>query len=175
LYRANAPSIDEIQFEWWQLALVLAGALVFQSTIAPHLLVRGTFPSLVCLIVVWFGLRSGTAAGAVFGLIAGLAEDALGTSGAAWTVSTAIVGALAGRLGSTAIVESLWLLVPTYGALGIMRFAIFSIAMKLQGTPVPLIGPHWHAELWRALFESGIALALLQFVPRLRGERVDAR
>ena len=136
MYRSSlsgVPSLDEFHPNFWQLAFALAAALLIQSFEARYLMVRGATIGWVTLLIAWYGMRAGTIPGAIFGLIAGTCEDALGgVTGVAWTFASAAAGALAGRLGGTPLVDSLWTGVPTLVALGLFRFAAFTIALQLQ-------------------------------------------
>ena len=102
--------------------LIIAAAIVLQTTLA-RFLVRGTSGvDLILVAVVYLGLTSGPVAGTLSGTIAGLAQDSLGSgiigvSGLAKTV----VGFLAGIVGTTFIV-----------AQTIPRFLVFFAATALQ-------------------------------------------
>jgi rod shape-determining protein MreD len=102
--------------------LVIAVALVLQTTLA-RFLVRGTGGvDLVLVAVAYLGLAAGPVAGIFSGTIAGLAQDSLGSGiiGVGGLAKT-VVGFLAGIIGTTFIVSQT-----------IPRFLVFFGATLLQ-------------------------------------------
>jgi rod shape-determining protein MreD len=161
---------------WWKVALVLFAVVIAQSTIAPHVALRGAVPGLVLLLVLWYGFRTDVVGGLLLGAIAGACEDALaGPSGAGWTVSTAIVGALAGRSAGTFISESRTWLVPYVALATIVRYGVYAIVTRAEGQPIVLPTMHAHEMLWQALYNAVLAFALLTFVPKTGVSRVGLR
>jgi rod shape-determining protein MreD len=161
---------------WWKVALALVIALLVQTTIAPHLAIRGATPSLVLLLVLWYGLRTSFPAGLLFGTIAGALEDALaGWTGAAWTISSAIVGALAGRTAGTVLTESRLWLVPYVALATVVRYGIYAVVLRAEGHVVALPATHAHALFWQALLNGLIAYLVLTFVPKSVVSRVGLR
>ncbi len=160
----------------WKVGLALAVALLLQTTVAPYLTIRGAMPSLVLVVVLWYGLRTNIASGLLFGTVAGALEDALaGWTGAAWTLSTAIVGALAGRTAGTVVTESRLWLVPYVAIATIVRYGIATIVLRSEGRVVALPALHAHALLWQALLNALIAFLVLTFVPKTAVSRVGLR
>jgi len=160
----------------WQVALALAAALVVQSTLAPTLAIRGASPSFVTLIVAWYGIRTGSLRGLALGLAAGACEDALaGLSGVAWTFATGLAGALAGRLARTWLADTRIVLVPFAAAITLVRWVAFALLMEAQGRPLALIAAHLHTTLVQSAIDAAIALALLVYVPALRGGNAHRR
>ncbi len=150
--------------------------MIAQSLLARYLPIRGATFGLIATLIAWYAMRSGPTSGAFFGLIAGACEDALaGGTGAAWTFSSAAIGVLGGRLGSTLLVDSLWLWVPTIAALGIVRYAVFLLVMEIEGRTPHLVTLHLHQILLQALLDAALAFVALQRFPRLRIERVVDR
>jgi rod shape-determining protein MreD len=170
-FRANpegAPAYAPDPPAWPLVALVLAGSLLVQSTLEPLLPIRGSIVSWVLLLVLWYAIRTGTGGGFVLGLIAGACEDALaGNTGAAWTFSTALVGAAAGRLARTWLADTKVALVPGVALATLVRFALFSASMAAEGRMLTLAQAHFHAALWQALLNALVALALLAAFPQL--------
>ena len=161
---------------WWKVALALVVAALLQTTIEPGLAIRGAMPSLLLLLVLWYGLRTNFAAGLLFGAIAGALEDALsGWTGAAWTISTAIVGGLAGRTAGTFVTESRLWLTPFVALATVARFAIYTVVLRAEDHAIPLPAQHAHALLWQALMNALIAYLILTFVPRAVVSRVGLR
>jgi rod shape-determining protein MreD len=170
-FRANpegAPAYAPDPPAWPLVALTLVGALLVQSTLEPLLPIRGTTISWVLLLVLWYANRTGTAGGFVLGLVAGACEDALaGNTGAAWTFSTALVGAGAGRLARTWLGDTKLALVPGVALATLVRYALFSALMTMEGRMLPLGLAHFHAALWQSLLNALVALALLATLPQL--------
>jgi rod shape-determining protein MreD len=105
-----------------RLAVVIAAALVLQTTLA-RFLVRGSIGvDLVLVAVVYLSLTRGPTAGLLSGMVAGLAQDALGTGivGIGGLAKT-VVGYLAGTFGSAFIV-----------AQPIPRFLVFFAATVVE-------------------------------------------
>jgi len=161
---------------WWKVGLALAGALLLQTTVAPQFPFRGAVPSLVLLVVLWYGLRTNASSGLLLGTIAGALEDALaGWTGAAWTISTAIVGALAGRTAGTVVTESRLWLVPYVALATIVRYGIATIVLRSEEHLVALPALHAHALAWQALMNALIAFLVLTFLPKTAVSRVGLR
>ncbi len=149
---------------WWHVALALAIALGVQSTLAPFIAVRGAVPSFVLLVAAWYAVRMGSLRGFTFGLIAGACEDALaGSTGVAWTFSTALAGALAGRLARTWLADTKVALIPGAAAVTLVRYGAFALIMQLQGRPAALPLAELHVALWQSALDALVAAAALFF------------
>jgi cell shape-determining protein MreD len=161
---------------WWKAALALAVALLLQSTLGQYVAIRGAVPGLVLLLVLWYGMRTDMPSGLLFGTIAGACEDALaGWTGAAWTLSTALVGALAGRTAGTFVTESRLWLVPYAALATVARYAVFVIVLRTEDRAVALPMTHAHALLWQAALNAIVTFAVLSFIPKLGVSRVGLR
>ncbi len=166
---AVAPAYVPEPPVWWHVALSLVAALIVQSAFAPFLAVRGGTVSFVTLLVGWYATRVGTLRGFTFGLVAGLCEDALaGTTGVGWTFSTALAGAVAGRVANTWAADLRLVLVCGVAALGLARFAAFAVIEQMLGRPLASPVAAAHAALWQALLDAAVALAVLTIWPQLR-------
>ena len=153
---------------WRHAATWLAVTLVLQSTLAPSIAVRGATASFVLLVVAWYGVRSGSLLGLTFGLIAGACEDALaGSTGVAWTFSTAIAGFAAGRIARTWLADLPLALALGASALTLARYAAFVIIMQIEGRELGLPLLHLHAVLWQASLDGAIAFIVLRLRPSL--------
>ena len=90
----GSPSPPALIFDppaWWKVALTLLAVVIVQTTLVPQLAFRGAVPSLVLLLVLWYGMRTGVVSGLLFGTIAGACEDALaGWTGGAYGVGKRI-------------------------------------------------------------------------------------
>jgi rod shape-determining protein MreD len=165
---AGAPAYAPDPPAWPLVALSLFAALLVQSSIEPLFPIRGATVSWVLLLVLWYANRTGTGGGFVLGLIAGACEDALaGNTGAAWTFSTALVGAGVGRLARTWLGDTKLTLVPGVALATLVRYVLFSALMTIEGRMLPLGLAHFHAVLWQSLFDALVALALLAAFPQL--------
>jgi len=165
---AGAPAYAPDAPAWPLVALALAVALLVQSTLEPLFPIRGATISWVLLLVLWYAIRTGTGGGFVLGLIAGACEDALaGNTGAAWTFSTALVGAAAGRLARTWLADTKLALLPGVALATLLRYALFSAILAAEGRMLPLALAHFHAAAWQALLDGLVALALLALFPQL--------
>jgi hypothetical protein len=154
----------------WAIALAIFVALLAQSTLEPYVAVRNAGPSLVTLVVAWYGVRMGSLRGLACGLAAGACEDALaGLTGLAWTFATGIAGALAGRLARTWLADTKLVLVPFAGAITLVRFLAFAILMQAQGRPLPLPLLHLRQAIVQSIIDAVIALVVLVAFPRLGG------
>jgi rod shape-determining protein MreD len=160
----------------WATALALFAALSVQSMLPPWLALRGAAPALVLLVVIWYGLRTGTAAGLLIGTLAGACEDALaGWTGAGWTLATAAAGALAGRCAGTFVSEG-HLRIAAFVALAtLLRFAVFAAVLGAQGRALALPVAHMHVALWQAALDALLAWLALKLFPRLEVSRVGLR
>jgi hypothetical protein len=154
----------------WHVVLALAAALGLQATLAPFVAVRGAVVSLVVLVVAWYAVRMGSLRGFAFGMVAGACEDALtDATGVAWTFSTALAGALAGRLARTYLADTKLALVPGAAAVTLVRYGAFALIMQWQGRGAALPLTQLHAALWQSALDAGVALAALWIFPALGG------
>jgi len=161
---------------WWKVALALVVALLLQTTVEPYLTLRGAAPSLVLLLVLWYGLRTNAAAGLMFGALAGACEDAMtGWTGAAWTISSAMVGALAGRTAGTHLTESRLWLVPYVALATLARYGIYALVLRAEERVTPLPATHFHVILWQALLNALLAYFVMMLIRQAEVSRVGFR
>jgi rod shape-determining protein MreD len=161
---------------WWMTGLALLVALLLQTQTGPWLALRGAAPGFVFLFVLWYGLRTDMLGGFLVGMLAGACEDALaGWTGAAWMFATAITGALAGRTAGTVVSESRVWLVPYAALATLFRYALFALALRVEGHALPVPVAHLHQVLWQAALDALLAYLALTFLPRLRVSRVGLR
>jgi hypothetical protein len=164
----SAPAYEPYPQVTWQVVLALATALLVQTTLGAHLQFRGATIPFVALIVAWYALRTGSLSGLTFGLIAGACEDALaGSTGAAWTLSTGLIGLACGRLRGTWLADTRLALVPGAALVTFVRYCAFAVAMQAEGRPLPLPLTHLHAALWQSLLGGIAAFIILRVAPRL--------
>lgn len=150
---------------WQRVALLLGIALILQSTIFHWFAFRGATPSATLVLVVWYALSAGRMGGMVFGLIAGMLEDALswGTGGG-WTIATALAGLFAGSLRGGFFTDSMVPAAAITFFTTLVRAFVFWSVMAIQGYKSGLGATHAHAALWQgvqnALLYVFITLAL---------------
>ncbi len=151
---------------WWAAAIFLAVALLAQVELFHYFRFRNAEISGVLLVVAWYAIHVDVRRAALFGLIAGICEDALSAqTGAAWTISTTATAVVAAMLSRGFFADSIPLVAAIVVFATLLRDAIFWSAMALQGGyPAGLGGWHLHQTLWQAalnaLFVALIMLAL---------------
>lgn len=154
----------------WLVALAVTLAVILQSAVLSAFALRGAMPSLVLLVVAWYGLRTGTARGIACGLLAGACEDALaGSSGFAWTFATGFAGALAGRAARPRLSDMKLLVLPLVFALTGVRYFVFAALMQAQSRPLTLGSQAVHAVLWQSIFNAALAFVVLRIAPPVTG------
>ena len=152
---------------WWVAAVYLAIALIVQMEILHFVTVRGAQPSIVLVIVVWYALHSDIRSAAIFGLVAGLCEDALGAqTGGAWTISTTLTAVFAGALTRWFFADSIPVVAGVVVAATLLRRMVFWVVMALQGYPAGYARLHLHEALWEALLNVIFTVAALLIVRR---------
>ncbi len=159
----------------WLLALGLA-AIVLQSTLLRDAGVRGGSLSILTVLLVWAGLRSGPAAGGLLGLITGVVEDALGGGGAN-VLGTTLVGYIAGVLSGRFFADSLPVFVSAVAVAtwlrGVLGYAVLAFGMGERGMWVAW----WHALAWQTLLNCTFAVVLvlaLRIATNLQSRRAVA-
>ena len=153
-------------------ALVLAGALVAQTTLLHFAVLRGATPSLVLVAVVWFSIRVDARRAALYGLFAGVCEDALGAStGGAWTIATTVTATLTSVLSRGFFADSIPLVCSVTIVATLIRDLIFWVVMSLEGYPAGFATVHLHQALWQALLDALVMLIAMVVVRRVEGER----
>ena len=156
---------------WWIAALALLGALLVQSTLAPLASFRGGIVSVVVLVTMWFALRTGPSGALAFGTFVGAGEDGLGTTGAAWTLSTAVVAFALSRGRARLPVDRPALLAVTIATTTLARASIALVVLALERRPAASLGSHLHADLWQALLTALAGTLVFALFPRLAGAR----
>lgn len=148
--------------------LIIAVAIVLQTTLARYL-VRGTSGvDLILVAVVYLGLTSGPAAGTLSGTIAGLAQDSLGSGiiGIGGLAKT-VVGFLAGVVGTTFIVAQTIPRFLVFFAATVLQLAItFGLHFLLDPRP-PALG--YYGALAQALGNALLGVVLFQAGDALPG------
>jgi rod shape-determining protein MreD len=160
-YRSN--HVHEAPFAgpvWWVAASVLCGALLLQIEALRGLSFRGAELSIVTVVVVWYALRAGWRHAAVFGLVAGLAEDVFSAqTGGAWTISTTLTALFVSWLSRWFFADSAFVVGGAVAVATLLRRMLFWMVMALQGYPPGYAGTHLHEALWEALLNACFAAA----------------
>jgi rod shape-determining protein MreD len=180
MQRANPsamPPMAALDTPPWAAAFgALVVALLLQTTILHAAQFRGGIVSWVFLVVVWFAVRGGPARGALFGLCAGVCEDAVaGDTTAAWTVATPLVAAAVGRLSPWIGAANPLGFAALAGAAALARIVVYRLILQAQGLPPGFDATNAHAALWSALLDALAACLILVLFPRLRPLHVDRR
>lgn len=154
---------------WYVAAAWLAAALLAQSTIVHYVAIRGVVPSLVLVVVIWYAIRVDARRAVLYGLVAGLCEDALSArSGAAWTIATSLSAVLASVLSRGFFADSIPLVLVITVATTLVRALIYWVAAALGGYPPGLGTMHLH----EAIVASALNAAVM-VVAMLAGRRFD--
>lgn len=153
---------------WWMTVAALAGALVLQVMLAPHLAVFGVVPDLLLLVVITLAFVEGPSAGAAGGFAAGFLGDLLGTGPiGAWALVLAVAGYAAGLLAENLFAEG-WLAPATVAIItGLVTDASYLVVVVILGA-----GPDfWQAlvsvVLPRAVYNSVLVLLAYPWLARL--------
>lgn len=145
-------------------------AVLLQATILHYLAIRDVVPSLVLVVVIWYAVRVDARRAALYGLAAGLCEDALSAqTGAAWTIATCLSALLASRLSRGFFADSIPLATTIIVIATLARALIFWIVMALSGYPSGLGTLHFHQALLQAALN---AIAMVAAI--LVGRRFEA-
>jgi rod shape-determining protein MreD len=132
-------------------------AAILQSTIMPHLAVRGVFADLPVLLVVSWSLIRGAGEGVVWGFVAGLAVDLLsgGPFGAA-TLSLTAIGLISGSGKSTALRANVLLPSVVMFLVTIIYSLVFLLVVGITGNRVI-----WLDSLLQIVLPSAVLNAAL--------------
>ncbi len=152
---------------------LLAIGLLVQIEALHYFSFRDARPSIVLVVVVWYASRAELRSAAIFGLIAGLCEDALGATGAAWTISTMLAAAFASTLSRWFFADSIPVAAGVVFAATLLRRLVFWIVMALQGYPAGYARLHFHQALWTALLNALLVCAAMAVARRFQA-RVPA-
>jgi rod shape-determining protein MreD len=152
---------------WHVAAIWLVLAVAVQATLAHYLAIRNAVPSFVLVVVVWYAIRVDARRAAIYGLVAGLCEDALSAqTGAAWMISTSLSGLLASRLSRGFFADSIPLVTAITALTTLVRSLIFWMGMALGGYPAGLGTMHFHEALEQAALNDAVIVAAMLVVRR---------
>jgi rod shape-determining protein MreD len=152
---------------WYIAAAWLTAALLVQTTIGNLIAIRGVAPSFVLVVVVWYAIRVDARRAALYGLAAGICEDALSAqTGGAWTISTTLVAVIAGSLSRGFFADSLPLVTAMAALATLLRALFFWIVMAAQGYPPGLGSLHVHEALLQSALDALVMLAAMLLLRR---------
>lgn len=142
---------------WWTTVGALAGALVLQVMLAPHIAIGGVIPNFLLLVVVTLSFVEGPSAGAVAGFVAGLLLDLLSTGPVgAWALVLSVTGYTAGMLSENLFAEG-WLAPVTVAIIaGLLADFSYLLAVTVLG-----VGPAFWQSLVRAVLPRALYNAVL--------------
>jgi rod shape-determining protein MreD len=157
---------------WYVAAAWLALAVLAQSTIVHYFAIRNVVPSLVLAVVVWYAIRVDARRAALFGLVAGLCEDALSAqSGAGWTIATSLSGLLASVLSRGFFADSIPLVIAITMVATLARALVFWVVEALGGYPAGLGGLHFHEAVIASVLNAIVMVLAMVVVRRFDPER----
>ncbi|MBV8067107.1 MAG: rod shape-determining protein MreD [Candidatus Eremiobacteraeota bacterium] len=163
MLRAGKPHVAPfVGPAWYVAAAWLAGALAVQATVVHYLAVRGVVPSCVLVVVVWYAIRVDARRAAVYGLVAGLYEDALSAgTGAAWMIATTLSALLASRLSRGFFADSIPLASAIVVLATLFRALLFWTVMALSGYPPGLGTLHFRESLLQSALNAVVIVAAM--------------
>jgi rod shape-determining protein MreD len=143
---------------WYVAAAWLALAVLAQSTVVHYFAVRNVVPSVVLTVVIWYAIRVDALRAALYGLVAGLCEDALSAqTGAAWTISTSLSALLVSVLSRGFFADSIPLVIGITLVATLARALLYWIVAGVGGYPTGLGSMHLH----EAVAQSGLNAILI--------------
>ncbi len=129
---------------------------------------RGTTISAVLVVVVWYAIHADPRRAAVFGLIAGLLEDALDTgTGGAWTIATTLTAILAGVISRGFFADSMPLVAGIVVLATLVRSFLFWLVMEGQGYPTGVGWMHFHGAIAQAALNA-VFIVIIMLIGRYR-------
>jgi rod shape-determining protein MreD len=151
---------------WYVAGAWLAAALLAQSTVVHYAAIRGVVPSLVLVVVVWYAIRVDARRAVLYGLVAGLCEDALSAqSGAAWTIATSLSALIASLLSRGFFADSIPLVIAITLATTLVRALLYWVVAAAGGYPPGLGARHLHEALLESVFNA-VVMVIAMLVTR---------
>jgi rod shape-determining protein MreD len=171
--RAAKPHVAPFVGPAWYIAAAwLCAAVLAQATVVHYIAIRDVVPSFVFVVVLWYAVRVDARRAAIYGLVAGLFEDALSPqTGAAWTIATSLSALLASWLSRGFFADSVPLAATIVVIATLVRALSFWIVMALTGYPPGLGTLHFHEALLQAALNAVIMVAAIVVVRRFETAR----
>lgn len=133
-----------------------------QVTIVHYLAIRDVVPSFVLVVVIWYAIRVDVRRATLYGLAAGLCEDALAAqTGAAWTISTTLSAVVTSMLSRGFFSDSIPLVTAVTAFVTLFRAVIFWSVMRLFGYPPGLGMIHYHQALIAAVLNVCVMIVAM--------------
>jgi rod shape-determining protein MreD len=121
---------------------------------------------------VWYAIRVDARRAAIYGLVAGLCEDALSAqSGAAWTIATCLSALLASVLSRGFFADSIPLVVAITIVATLVRALLFWVVAALGGYPSGLGGMHLHEAVMASVLNAIVMVVAMVVVRHFDPER----
>lgn len=158
---------------FWTSAGAIAGSIVLQVMLAPHIAPFGVVPSFPLLVVITLAFVQGPGSGASAGFAAGLALDLLGSGPVgAWALVLSVVGYLAGMLEANLFAEG-WLLPVTVALVaGLAAEFSYLVVLGILGIDMSFWKAVAGVVVPRGVYNSVLALLLYPWLARfLRTDR----
>jgi rod shape-determining protein MreD len=157
---------------WYVAGAWLLAAVLAQATFVHYVAIRNVVPSLVLVVVVWYAIRVDARRAAIYGLVAGMCEDALAAqTGAAWTISTSLAALLASRLSRGFFADSIPLVTAITAVATLVRALCFWTIMAIFGYPAGLGSMHFHEALAQAALNVAVIVAAMLVVRNFEATR----
>jgi rod shape-determining protein MreD len=152
---------------WYVAAAWLAAALLAQSTVVHYVAFRGAVPSLVLAVVIWYAIRVDARRAVLYGLVAGLGEDALSAqSGAAWTIATSLSALLASVLSRGFFADSIPLVVVITVVTTLVRALLYWVVAAIGGYPPGLGTVHLHEAVIASVLNAVVMVVAMLLARR---------
>lgn len=166
-YRTKPHVAPFVGPAWYVAAAWLAGALLAQSTVLHYVAFRGVVPSVVFAVVLWYAIRADTWRATLYGLAAGLCEDALSAqTGASWMIATGGSAMLASVLSRGFFADSVPLVVTITLVATFVRALLFWGAVSLLGYPAGLGAIHLHEAALQGVLNAIVMVVAMLIVRR---------
>ncbi|MBV8198246.1 MAG: rod shape-determining protein MreD [Candidatus Eremiobacteraeota bacterium] len=166
-YRTKPHVAPFVGPAWYVAAAWLACALVVQSTVLHYLAFHGVVPSVVFAVVLWYAIRVDTWRATLYGLVAGLGEDALSAqTGASCMIATGASAMLASILSRGFFADSVPLVVTITLVATLVRALLYWGAVSLMGYPPGLGAMHLHEAALQSVLNAVVMVVAMLIVRR---------
>lgn len=158
-FRGKPQAAPFVGPPWYVAAAWLLVAVVAQATLVHAVAIHGVVPSFVLVVVVWYGIRVDALRAALYGLAAGICEDALSaSSGAAWTISTLLAAVTVSVLSRGFFADSVPLASAFTVIATLLRALVFWMMMWFEGYPAGLGAMHAREALLAATLNAAVMI-----------------
>lgn len=169
LFRGKPQAAPFVGPPWYVAAAWLIVAVLAQATLVHAVAIRGVVPSLVLVAVVWYAIRVDAGRAVLYGLAAGLCEDALSAqSGAAWTIATSLSALLVSVLSRGFFADSIPLVIVITVVATLVRALLYWVVAAFGGYPSGLGLMHLHEAVLASALNAVVIVVVM-----LLGRRFD--